>query len=266
MITLLYRKIFAFTLQKQLAKNFAYFCAGKSMTAEQQAMLTEQNTSFYSSKMKAEFDQATAELKNRQPWLDLVSWAYLIAAFVCSGAVIVGSYSNLALPIALVAGMIGFGIITFLLVTSTKLFNVPLDESRIRSPASSIAVQIPLCLIQILLGIGLLMIGALTHNVSSIISAIAILGMSGVMQYTAMSNFLVLFESRPLAYEETKEFLKATPGLYTRTAKAWLLDESMEGATLNIGSLQRLQGFDKPHLDSDDESSLTASLAGRLDE
>lgn len=266
MITLLYRKIFAFTLKKQLARNFAYFCAGKSMTAEQRSLLIEQNTSFYTSKMMGELDKATADLKKRLPWLDLAAWGFLLAGLVCIGAVTARSLTDLSLPIALGSGTIGFAIITLLLVKSTNLFNTTLDENRIRSPASSIEVQIPLCLIQILLGVALLMVGALTHNVSSIISSIAILSMSIVTQYTGMSNFLIMFESRPLSYEETREFLSATPGLYTRAAKAWLLDESMEGATLNVGSLQRLQDFDKPVPSWDDESSLTASLAGKLDD
>lgn len=266
MITFLYRKVFAFTLKKQLAKSFLYFCAGKSLTPDQKALVIDQNTAFYTSKMHSELENALAALKGRMPWLDLASWAYLIAAMVCVSAVITKPHTDLTLTIALAAGATGFAILMLLLVASTKLFNVTIDERQIRSPSSSIAIQIPLCLIQILLGVSLLMVGSLTHNVSSVISSMAILGMSIVTQYASMSNFLMMFESRPLAYEETREFLKATPGLYTRTAKAWLLDESMEGVTLNIGSLQRLQDFDRPHTCHDAGSSLVTSLAGTQDD
>lgn len=254
MITLLYRKIFAITLKKQLARNFAYFCAGRSMTPEQRAMVINKNTSFYTSKMMDELSLAFNDLKRRIPWLDLASWTYLVSALACIGALAVTTQSNLTIIIALVSGTIGFGIVMLLLLRSTGMFNETLDEDAIRTLASSISIQIPLCLIQILLGVSLAIVGSLTHNISTIISGMAIMAMIAVTQYTTMSNFLRMFETRTLNYDETKEFLKATLGLYNRDAKAWLPEESMEGGKINIDCLQRLQGFEAVTESSDEDS------------
>lgn len=244
MITPLYRKLFSLLLKKQLAKNFAAYCTGEGFTPEQVTKLISQNSVFYTAKLMGELERATAYLKNKIPWLDLVTWSFLVAMMTCAVAVSLRSYSAYALPIALACAMVAFGILAFLLAISTKMFDATLDEGGVRSPAASISVQVPLFLIQVLLGISLFMVGVLTLSASSLISGFAILAMSTITQYTAMSNFIFLFESRVLPHEEVREFLKATPGLYTRESKAWLLEEAMEGGSLRIGALQKLQSFE----------------------
>lgn len=244
MITPLYRTVFSLLLKKQLAKNFAAYCVGEGFTPEQVAKLISQNSVFYTAKLMGELGRATAHLKNRLPWLDLASWSFLVALMACAAAVSLRSYSTYALPIALACATVAFGILAFLLVISTKMFDTTLDEGFVPSPATSISIQVPLCLIQVLLGISLFMVGVLTLSASSLVSGFAILAMSTITQYSAMSNFIFLFESRVLPYEEVREFLKATPGLYTRASKAWLLEEAMEGGSLRIGALQKLQSFE----------------------
>lgn len=252
MITPLYRKVFELILKKQLRRNFACFCAGQAMTDAQASKLISQNEAFYTAKMKEELASGMALIKRRLPWLDLASWSFVLSLVVCASCMLLMTYSELAMPFMLASAALCFGVVTTLLLFGIKIHEVTIDEGTIRRPASAISVQMPLFLIQAMLGASLCVVGALTHSFSSVISGSAVLTMSAVTQYAAMSNFLMLFESRDLTYEETREFLQATPGLYSRDSKAWLLEESMEGASLKIGTLQRLQSF-KDSSDADAE-------------
>lgn len=244
MITRLYRRIFELTMKKRLSKNFEMFCAGRGFSSDQEAQINELNTRFYSSKMQVELDLALAEIKSQMPWIDKLSWSYAACVCLCILTILCFELTGLARVFVLACGGVGFCIVIFLLCKTMGVLNGTIDAGRAQSPAASIAFQIPLTLLQILLSLSLLIVGAFTHNISMLISGISIIMVGALTQYTSMGHFLTAFESRLVSYKETNEFLKATPGLYTYAAKAWLLSESMDGSILNIGTLQHLQDFE----------------------
>jgi hypothetical protein len=250
MINVLYRNLFPLLLKKHLTRNFGYFAEGQVMTVEQKSRLIDLNSRFYTEKMMGELDRGFLELKQTQPFINTLSWLFLTCALFCVGAIVILPHNNGSLMVAMGSGGLAFGILIYVLARGFRILNSRIHDPDM-TPASSIATQIPLYLIQCFIGISLVLVGALTHNVSSIISAVAILTMGVVTQYTAVSNFLMMFQGQRLSYEGIREFMNATKGLYPSRAKAWLMEESMDGRHFTIRSLQMMQGFDA---EADDRS------------
>ncbi|MBI6882427.1 hypothetical protein [Pseudomonas putida] len=242
MITKLYRKLFTHLLTKQLRKKFLCYSAGRSMNLEQHNQVIGLNQRFYETKLMAELETALSEVKHETPWLEVCAWVYAVCAVLCCVCLMVPTDSIIPRLGALTLGGISFGIVIWLLLRATSLFQPErVERLELSSPAACISIQIPLALIQILLAIGLIIVGGFTHSASSLISGTTLIIMSYVTQYTAMSNYIRRFEVVPLDPAGVREFVKATQELYSRASKTWLLNESMEGASLNIGAIQGLQ-------------------------
>lgn len=251
MITPLYRLAFKPLLKRGLKQKFRYFNAGKSLSTEEAQEVISLNQPYYEQKLEQELDLAFEVLKVKTPWLNALSWAFLISVLVCVGSLMLSSLGDWLMAVSLAAGAMSFGIVIWLLLKYTNLLNSTLSDSLGNTPAASMAIQIPICLIQVQLAFGLLVVGSFTHNISSFISGTSLLAIAVITQYTAMINFITRLEMRSLDSAGVREFMQKTAPLYSRASKAWLLSESMEGANISVGILQAMQGKDRAKASED---------------
>lgn len=245
MITSLYRLVFKNLLKRGLEQKFRYFNAGKSLSSEEAQEVIALNQPYYEKKLGEELDLAFVVLKEKAPWLNPLSWLFFTAVCVCAVGLTFSTSGNWLMATSLGAGALALGIVAWILFKSTKFVYATLEDSLQNTPASFMIFQIPLCLIQVQLAFGMLIMGAFTHNIFSVITSMSLLVIAVVTQFTAMSNYILRLELRNLDAEGIREFMKSTAPLYSHATKAWLLSETMEGANISVGMLQAMQGKER---------------------
>lgn len=246
MITPLYRFAFKPLFRRGLKQKFKYFNEGKSLTSEEAQEVLSLNLPYYERVLQQELDLAFDLLKIKAPWLNTLSWLFVFALLICAGSVLLSPLHDWFMGLGLVAGLLAFGIVIFLMIKNSTLFNSKLQGGAENRPARLMATQIPLCLTQVQLAVGIFMTGSLTLSIFSIITSLSIFVIAVVTQLSAMSHFIMRLDLRMLDQNEVREFIKSTDPLYSHASKAWLLSESMAGISLSVGVLQAMQCKDRP--------------------
>jgi hypothetical protein len=245
MITPLYRLSFKPLLKHGLKQKFKYVNKGKSLSSDEAQEVLSLNLPYYEEKLQQELDLAFDLLKKKAPWLNTLSWLFVLALFICAGSLLLWPLSDSFMALTLAAGIMAFGIVIGLLIKGTRLFSSKLVDDAENTPARLIAIQIPLCLTQVQLALGVFASGVITLSILSIITAISIFVIAVSTQLSAMTNFILRLDLRVLDQDEVREYIKNTAPLYSCASKAWLLSESMEGMNLSVGIIQSMQGKDR---------------------
>jgi hypothetical protein len=250
MITPLYRFAFKPILRLGLKQKFKYFSLAKSLSSEEAKEVLSLNLPYYEQKLQHELDLAFDLLKIKAPWLNPVSWLFVLALLVCAGSAQLRPLSDGFMALSLVAGLTAVGIVIWLLFKCSRLIKSKLVKGE-NTPASLIASQIPMCLIHVQLAIGVFTSGLLTLSILSIITSLSIFVIAVSTQLTAMSNVILQLDMKVLDQNEVREFIKNTAPLYSQTSKAWLLSEAMEGMRLSLSAIQFMQCQNRPSASND---------------